>query len=111
MQTITTDELKKMRDHGEDFVLINVLPAKYFDEERIPDSKNIPLESENFVEDVEEAVGDKETKLVVYCASTECDASVKAANRLDAAGFPNVFTYEAGMKAWRESREPVLTGA
>ena len=111
VQTITTEELKKMRDHGEDFVLINVLPEKEFQQERIPDSKNIPVESEDFVEEVEQAVGDKESKVVVYCASSTCDASTKAAERLEAGGFSNVLAYEGGMKAWRESREPVLTGA
>ena len=53
---------------------------------------------------MEKLVGGKKDKpIVVYCASTTCDASPKAARRLNEAGFSKVYDYEGGVKAWKES--------
>ena len=105
MQPITRDELKRMNEtQHEDFVLINVLPQEEFRKEHIRTSVNIPANNEQFVEHVEEAVGDKDRKVVVYCASFDCDASPRAAKKLEEAGFKQVYDYEGGTKDWFEQK-------
>jgi rhodanese-related sulfurtransferase len=102
MKTISYDQLKKIKDAGEDFLLINVLPAQKFNEAHIPDSINIPLEEADFEAQVEEAADGKTKKIVTYCASVDCHASGNAADKLEKAGFTNVLAYEGGIKEWQE---------
>lgn len=104
MQRISRDELKKMNEiQNEDFVLINVLPKEAFNKKHIRTSINIPYNKENFETLVKEVVGGKDRKVVVYCASFDCDASEKAAEKLDQAGFDSVYDYEGGTKDWFQS--------
>ncbi len=106
MQTLTKQELKRMNDVEEaDFVLINVLPLKHFKEQHIRTSINLPYDDENFTAAVEKVAGGKERDIVVYCASFDCDASTKAAEKLEAAGFTSVFDYEGGTKDWFEQKQ------
>jgi rhodanese-related sulfurtransferase len=102
MKTVSYDQLKKMKDGKDEFVLIDVLPAESFNEAHIPDSINIPLKQADFVAQVEEAVGGKDKKVVTYCASFDCPASHDAAEKLEKAGFTNVSAYEGGVKEWLE---------
>src|SRR5262249_1802999 len=87
MKTLSSEELKEMRNRQEPFPLINVLPAGKFRETRIPGAESIPLEDPHFAMRVEEAVGDKDKAVVTYCASEQCPASTQAAQELEAAGF------------------------
>jgi len=102
MKTLSYDELKKMREQHEDFLLVDVLPEESFNDAHIPDSVNIPLRHADFESQVESAAGGKDEKIVVYCAGFECDASRNAAKKLDAAGFPEVYAYEGGVKEWQK---------
>jgi rhodanese-related sulfurtransferase len=111
MKTTGTEDLQLMVENNQDFELINVLPKDQFQENHIPDSVNIPVGSDDFVEKVEQKVGNKEKTIVVYCASSSCDASAKAAKTLDQAGFSDVRDYEGGMKAWKEAGLTVEAGA
>ena len=106
MKPITRLELKRMNDEREqDFVLINVLPREKFNKQHIRTSINLPSEDSDFVQMVEKVAVYKDRKIVVYCASFECDASPKAAKKLDEAGFSQVFDYEGGAKDWLEGKE------
>ena len=87
------------RQH-EDFVLINVLSPADFRDRHIRTSVNVPVADEGFVETVERISGSKQRKLVVYCASSDCDASPKAARKLEEAGFEDVYDYEGGSADW-----------
>lgn len=106
MQRITRDELKIMNDDlHRDFVLVNVLPRDDFNERHIRTSINIPVDREDFVEQVEAVIGDKNRDTVVYCASFECRASPRAAHDLEEAGFDNVYDYEGGTADWFERKQ------
>lgn len=106
MNTLSRADLKRMNEQQhEDFVLINVLPQKAFNESHIRTSVNVPHERDDFTEMVEAIAGRKDRKIVVYCASFDCDASPKAAKKLEAAGFTKVFDYEGGTKDWFEHRK------
>ena len=106
MKTLTHNELKTMNDTEErDFVLVNVLPRKVFNEEHIRTSVNIPLEKDNFTDLVETVAGDKNREIVVYCANFKCDASEKAAKKLEENGFSKIFDYEGGTEDWMEQKQ------
>jgi rhodanese-related sulfurtransferase len=106
MQTLTKTELKKLNDQKhEDFVLINVLPPETFREKHIRTSVNIPVQRDDFSELVSLVSANKSRKIVVYCASFDCDASRSAAEKLEKAGFEQVYDYEGGTKDWFESRD------
>lgn len=106
MNTLSKADLKRMNEQQhDDFVLINVLPQKAFNEQHIRTSVNVPHERDDFTEMVETIAGRKDRKIVVYCASFDCDASPKAAKKLEAAGFTQVFDYEGGTKDWFEHRK------
>ena len=102
MHTITAQDLKHMRDRGEDFLLVNTLPAEMFNETRIPGAVNIPEKDGDFAERVEQRAGGKEKTVVTYCVSAECDSSQKGAYKLEAAGFEDVWKFEEGAEGWKE---------
>lgn len=104
MRAITRDELHTMLDKNQDFVLINVLPRDAFNKQHIPQSVNIPVGEDDFTEQVEAVAGNKQRTIVVYCASFDCDASPKAAKKLEQAGFDNIYDYEGGTKEWFEKQ-------
>ena len=107
MQSISHNELKSMLDNHEDITMINVLSHQNFEKEHIPDSINVPVETENFSEKVAQQVGGKDEKLVVYCQNESCDASTKAAKKLEAANFEQVLCYEGGIEEWKNQGYPV----
>lgn len=98
MKTITKEELKDMIDNKEDFVLINVLPRESFEKQHIPGSINISIGDEDFGKKAKQEIKDKNKKIVVYCANSECQASPRAAEKLTEMGYKNVWDYEGGIK-------------
>ena|SRR5690606_15633634 len=105
MKSITRNELKRMNEtEHEDFVLINVLPRDAFNQAHIRTSVNVPVDNSHFIDTVESICGSKERKVVVYCASFDCDASTQAAQELEKAGFHQVYDYEGGTKDWIEKK-------
>lgn len=102
MSVLERNELKEMLEEDEDFVLINVLSPESFEDKHIPGSINVPID-EDFEENINEKVPDKDEKIVVYCASFECQASTKAAQKLEELGYTNVYDYEGGVKDWEEA--------
>lgn len=101
MQIITYQEVRDLQKRDA-VALINVLPAEYFEKTHIPGSISIPQDSEDFEAQVENVIGGKDVPVVVYCASYSCDASKKAALKLDRARFTRVMCYEGGTKEWQE---------
>ncbi|MCW8194984.1 rhodanese-like domain-containing protein [Proteobacteria bacterium 005FR1] len=101
MHALSGEDLEKMfKDPEQDFVLINVLSPEDFNRRHIRNSVNVPLKTHSFANVVAEIAGNLERKVVVYCASFDCDASAKAATELEAEGFTDVYDYEGGLKEW-----------
>jgi len=96
MKPITQEKLKEMLDNKEDFVLVNVLSKESFDQKHIPGSISIPI-SEGFASEIQKQIPNKDTKVIVYCANTECQASPNAAKKLDELGYSDVYDYEGGV--------------
>ncbi|MDF0601145.1 rhodanese-like domain-containing protein [Psychromarinibacter sp. C21-152] len=95
-----------MAGHDEDVVLIEVLSEEAFENFHLPEAINIPLSADDFDERVQQAA-QKEDQVVVYCKDFECDASPRAAARLDELGYTDVLDYAAGKDDWRAAGFPV----
>ena len=94
MRTITREELSERLDE-DDLTLVEVLDHRYFRKFHLPGAINVPLD-DGFDENIRNSVPAKRSPVVVYCADSDCDASVKAGKRLDELGYTQVFDYEAG---------------
>ena len=66
VEDISREELKEKMGRGEDFVLLEVLPEKSYRRSHLPDAINLPPGQ---TDQAEELIPDKETEVVVYCAS------------------------------------------
>ena len=101
MKTINAEELKKKIDAKEDFVLVDVLSKESFEGKHVPSSLSIPVdEIEN---KASEELPDKGKEIVVYCASTDCQASPRAGKKLEELGYTHVVDYEAGIAGWQDA--------
>jgi len=105
METITTEELKEKLDDGDDFILVNVLSEEQFRKEHIPNSINIPLGEIGRRRDEL----DPNKEIIVYCKNFECEASPKAAKKLEKLGFEDVVDYEGGIEEWKKQDHPIET--
>lgn len=110
MQTITTQGLKTLLNSNKDIPVINVLPPEKFREGHIPGTVNIPHERDDFTQRVEELTDRKTDPIVVYCGSKECNASPTAAQKLEDAGFTEVFDYEEGAEGWKQAGMEIESG-
>jgi rhodanese-related sulfurtransferase len=111
MQTINTLQLKALQEKYNDLLLVNTLPPESFDKTKIPGSVNIPQDRDDFVARVEQQAGGKDQKVVVYCASAQCNSSECAAMKLDSAGFTSVLDYQGGAEAWHSASASTLEQA
>lgn len=102
-KTLTAEELKNKIDSGADFYLVDVLSANSYQARHIPGAKNVPL-SADFVEQFEKQIGAaKDAEIIVYCSSSTCQASPKAASMLEEAGYTNVSHFKDGLAGWQEA--------
>jgi rhodanese-related sulfurtransferase len=102
-KVISAQQLRKLRDAGEEFLLVNTLPTEHFADTKLPGAVNIPQEDADFAERVENKAGGKERTVVVYCANMQCDSSTQGAEKLVAAGFTDVYDFEAGAQGWKQA--------
>jgi len=100
-KVITTEELKKKIDKGEDFYLIDVLSANSFEARHIPGAKNAPNGPEFLKQFEEQVKAPRNAEIIVYCGSSTCMASVQAADTLEKAGYTNVVHYKDGIAGWQ----------
>lgn len=96
--TISRDELRHKLDAGEDFVLVEALPRKYWAKGHIPGALNLPHDRIETL--ASELLPDKDREVVVYCADTACRNSEIAANALTDLGYSKVLEYVEGKADW-----------
>jgi rhodanese-related sulfurtransferase len=83
--------------------VIDVLPEETYADEHLPGAVNIPLTS---LDDDAVADLDPSRPVVVYCFDHQCDLSPRAAARLVALGFTDVYDFVAGRAAWTSAGLP-----
>jgi len=105
VQSISRGELKNKMEANDRLKIIEVLPQDAFRNFHIPGAMNIPIGDEDFDEKIQKAA-DKNEEVVVYCKDSDCDASPKAAKRMEQLGFNIVYDYEAGKDDWKEAGLP-----
>jgi rhodanese-related sulfurtransferase len=110
VKTITTEDLKALKDRNGELTLVNTLAFDAFQKTKIPGAINVPLESDDFTARIEKAAGGKNKPVAVYCASSQCNSSEKAARKLESAGFTDVSRYTGGAAAWQEEAGTVASG-
>lgn len=67
IETILRDDLKGKIDRGDDFILVETLPAVAYHHEHLPGAINIP--PDRVAELAPQLLPDKSAEIVVYCAS------------------------------------------
>lgn len=108
MQAIDRNNLQASLKTNPDLVLIEVLDEDEFKNFHLPYSVNIPL-NKDFEANVTAAVPDKDKPVVVYCKDKGCDASEKAAKRIEVLGYSVVYDYEEGKDDWKDAGLPIAS--
>ncbi len=103
MRRIAREELKRMMDRGEDFVLIDARGHEAYAKEHLPGAVSIP--SDHIGEHVMSSYR-KNTQFVTYCSSFDCEASTVAAKKLVKYGFNDVLEFKGGLEDWKTAKYP-----
>lgn len=99
---ISVEDLKKLRDEGAEFVLVDVREPHEYEICHL-DGTLIPLGS--LAGRLDEL--DPNAHIVVHCRSG--GRSAKAVQAMRAAGFTNAWNVQGGILAWIERVDPSLT--
>lgn len=102
MEHIDRSSLINQIGQNGQLALIEVLPPEEYGSGHLPRAINIPL-GDDFEDTVDKVIPDRDLPVVVYCASETCDASPKAAERLEKMGYENVMDYSGGKKDWKDA--------
>ena len=105
LTTISAEELEDALNSETPPVLINTLPRDAHEAKHIPGSVSVPVDDLDRVEDL---VPNKDEPIVVYCANADCDASPKAAEKLEEMGYTDVTDFEDGYAGWRQAGHPLV---
>lgn len=107
MKTISRDHLQRLQGSDDDLTIVEVLGEDKFREYHLPGAINVPL-GDDFAEDIQQAVPEKSSTVVVYCFDEECQASNKAGHKMDDLGYEHVYDYEAGKEDWKQAGLPIV---
>lgn len=105
---ITREELKAQIDAGEDVVIVEALPERYYLDRHLPGALNLPHDEVDAR--APELLPSRSANIVVYCASGPCRNSGLAAERLVELGYDSVRDYHEGKEDWIDAGLPVETG-
>ena len=94
MQTIDRSSLQDKMENNHNLKLVEVLEPKQYGEFHLPGAMNVPLVS-GFEESIQHAIPDKNAEVVVYW-DEDCDASSKAAQKMDRLGDHHTTTADPG---------------
>lgn len=98
---ITRAELQARLAANPGLVLLEALPEKYFNQGHLPGARHFPHDQARALAGT--VVPDKDTEIVVYCASASCQNSHIAARTLAQLGYDRVFVYAGGKQDWSEA--------
>jgi rhodanese-related sulfurtransferase len=94
LKIVTRQQIVDLMKYGRGFVLVDVRGRELYEQEHIKGAISIPLD------EIERRANQelrKEDLIVTYCASFQCQASTKAAEKLISMGFTNIADYKGGM--------------
>ncbi|UYG06341.1 rhodanese-like domain-containing protein [Halomonas sp. M4R1S46] len=99
MPTIDTATLRDWQSRGQDFILVDTLPAEAFAKGHLPGAINIV--SDDILDAAPRRLPGRQATIVVYCASEDCKRAGRAAERLSRLGYTEVYHYVGGKRAWK----------
>ena len=105
---ISLEDLKLRLQSATPPILLEALPAKYYDDWHLPGARHLPHDEVR--QRAASTVADRSAPIVVYCASDTCRNSHIAASQLAQLGYVDVSVFAGGKKAWSEAGLPVETG-
>jgi len=103
------DELHRWMVEKKNFFLIDTLPADHFQRVRLPGSANACVFEVDFIDQVKAISKDRDGEIVLYGSSGRSMDAIKAAEKLQDAGYRQVNVLTGGIEAWR-SADLVLEG-
>jgi rhodanese-related sulfurtransferase len=103
-QRIDAHQLKSWYDEKKKMVVLDARSKEYFDGTLLPQAKWVSAESTE--EEIQKAVPNKKSVIVVYCASKSCPASGWLYDKLTSMGYTDVHEYHGGLKEWQEKKLP-----
>ncbi|MFW5970150.1 MAG: rhodanese-like domain-containing protein [Halofilum sp. (in: g-proteobacteria)] len=105
---IDRDTLAEWIHKGTDFELVDTLPAAAYARHHLPGA--IHIVSDDIESEAPRRLPDRARTVVVYCGSTACQRSAKAAARLTALGYRDVREYLEGRQDWEAADLPIESG-
>ena len=102
----TVDAIKARLDRGEKFTLIDVREESEYAKDHLPGAKHL---GKGVIDrDIETAVPDTGTEIVLYCGGGY--RSALAADNLQKMGYTNVISMDGGVRGWRDKGYPLVSG-
>lgn len=89
-------------------VLVEALPEEVFATGHLPGALNIRPRRAKTLPPV--LLPDLDARIVVYCGSETCDASLRVARSLHILGYRDVHRYVGGKQDWAAAGLPLETG-
>ncbi len=105
---VSRDRLWQKIESRDEFVLVDALPPMSYARSHLPGAISIPPEWVD--ERAPRRIPDRNTEVIVYCASSTCETSATVANRLIELGYRNVGHYVEGKRDWVEAGLPLEGG-
>jgi polyisoprenoid-binding protein YceI/rhodanese-related sulfurtransferase len=93
-------ELQRWLSEGRDFALIDVLPGEIFEERHLPGARKACVYEVDFLDQVAKLGIGRDQPIVVCGAGPDSLESTTAAEKLDRAGFTQVFNFRGGEAEW-----------
>ncbi len=98
----TVDDVRRMRDAGEKFELVDVREESEYAKGRLPGAKHL---GKGVIErDAEEKLPNPDATIVLYCGGGY--RSALAADNLQKMGYTNVISMDGGYRGWTEASLP-----
>ena len=105
IDTIPADRVKRLLDSGAKLVLVDLRPAKEFQENRLPGARSMPMaELPKRFEEIP-----KTGQVVLYCACTLNEIAERVAF-LGFRGYRNIFVLVDGYPGWVKRGYPLEMG-
>jgi rhodanese-related sulfurtransferase/polyisoprenoid-binding protein YceI len=100
---IDAAELRSRLDKGEPLAVIDVLPEEFFIEQHLPGARRAGVYEVTFLDQIKQLGLQADTPVVLYGAGQGSLDSSVAAEKLERAGFTQLFNFEGGREAWLEA--------
>ena len=99
----TVSDVVAMQQQNDTFTLVDVREESEFAAAHIPGAVHL---GKGVIErDIEQAVPELDTKLVLYCGGGY--RSALAADNLQKMGYTNVISMDGGFRGWKEAGHPI----